>query len=503
MPDDLGHGDRRQHSRMAPMSRAVHAAVIGAGLGGMLTAFCLARRGVRVSVFERDDSTVPDTPAAAGNWSRTGVPHLHQTHGFLGAFHSTLRDELPDLLEQLLANGVEVRDFGKMAADHGFSSEAGADVAVLLARRSTVEQVLRRAMTREKGITLRVGTGVDEILVGRGRVRGVRASGHDLDADIVIDASGRRAAPWASWYDAVGDNRGELAYITRMYQLADGAEPGPLSRVSGAGVIGDGYHTVINVHDNRTFSAVLACSPRDRELLRARDARVFELLMEWIPKTGPWVEKGRAVPLSPPRVMSNMRNTTRRISGKAPQGFFALGDALVTTDPSRGFGASMAAVGAAWLAEAIAGDQRDIDAARETYLARLTPWALDWYEDTVAHTATRAKRWSALLDGERVPVTIPIPEPVPAFVTFQLPSADEEEWWHKRRYSQLLETPASLTRRWGGNRTEARPEGLQVYMTDVPTRAEVVDRIEELTAAHGKPSGPPPYAVKGRQGDPR
>lgn len=479
----------------------MHAAVIGAGPGGMLTAFCLARRGIRVTVFERDDSAVPEDPRAAGNWPRTGVPHLHQTHGFLGAFHSTLRKELPDLLEQLLGQGAEVRDFGKMAADHGFSPEAGADVAVLLARRSTVEQVLRRAMAREEGITLRAGVGVDGILVERGRVRGVRAQGHDLAADIVIDASGRRSAPWDRWYDVVGDNRGELAYITRMYRLADGAEPGPLSRVSGAGVIGDGYHTVINVHDNRTFSAVLACSPRDRELLRARDTGVFEQLMEWIPKTGPWTEEGRAVPLSPPQVMSNMRNTARRISDKAPQGFFAVGDALVTTDPSRGFGASMAAVGSVWLAEAITADLRDVEAARAAYLARLTPWVLDWYEDTVAHTATRAKRWSALLDGERVPVTLPVPEPVPAFVTFQLPSDDEREWWHKRRYSQLLETPASLTRRWGRNRAEAGPKEIQVYMTDVPTRAEVAECVAELTAARGARSEP--YTVSGGPGERR
>jgi 2-polyprenyl-6-methoxyphenol hydroxylase-like FAD-dependent oxidoreductase len=475
-------------------TRAEHAVVIGAGVGGMLTAFCLARRGIQVTVLERDGSTVPDTPSAAGDWPRAGVPHLHQTHGFLGAFHSVLRDELPDVLSQLLAAGAERGDFAKMAADHGFSPEAGADVAVLMARRSTVEQVLRRRLTREPGVALHAGAAVDEILVARGRVQGVRVTGHDVDADVVIDASGRRASQWASWYETVGDNQGELAYITRMYRLADGADPGPLSRVSGAGVIGDGYHTVINVHDNRTFSGVLACSPRDRELLSARDARVFEGLMESIPKTGPWFDTGRSLPISPPRVMSNMRNTVRRLSDDAPDGFFAVGDALATTDPSRGFGASVAAVGSVWLAQAIAEHRDDVRAARNAFLARLTPWLLDWYEDTVAHTATRARRWSALLAGECVPPTIPVPDRLPAFIAFQLPSADEQEWWHKRRYSQLLETPASLERRYAGGAAGTKPESIQIYMTDVPSRAEVVERAAELRDRHGVPADPGAYA---------
>jgi len=459
-----------------------HAAVVvGGGLAGMLSALLLARRGVRVAVVDDDRAVLPADPDHAGRWPRRGVSQLHQTHGFLGAFHAVLRAELPDVLADLIAQGAEERDLTGLAIARGFPPDRGADVKVLLARRSTVELVLRRAVHREPCVDLYTGHPVREILVERGRVHGVRTVGGGVEAPLVVDASGRRRSRWEGWYQTLGDSSAQLAYVTRMYVLRDGADPGPLPRVSGAGVIADGYHTVINLHDNRTFSAVLACLPRDRELLVLRHEELFQRVMASVPITGPWVEPARSRPLSPPVPMTNMRNAVRSVRATAPAGFFAVGDALATTDPARGFGASMAAVSAAWLADGIVQHLGDPVAAREYVAARTEPWILDWYHDTIGHSAARSDRWSAVIAGERVSRFAPVPRPTPAYVAFQLASADGDEWWHKRRYSQLLEPPCAVARRHAAREERDGPvaTSVETVMADVPTRAELLDRIRE------------------------
>jgi 2-polyprenyl-6-methoxyphenol hydroxylase-like FAD-dependent oxidoreductase len=455
---------------------APRVAVIGAGLAGLATALLLRQAGLSVVVVEGDEGYLPSTPAEGARWNRPGVPHLHQTHGFLGAFHALLRERLPGVLRALVGAGAVEQDFGADAAARGYDPGNGPDIAILFARRSTVEWAFRRALAGEPGIALLTGARVTEVCADAGTVTGVRTDGGFIQAEIVIDASGRRRQPWAGCYQSIDDREGQLAYITSFYELERGAEPGPLTRVGGAGVIGDGYHTVINVHDNRTFSAVIACSPRDRALLAARDGGLFEAFMRAVPITGPWLDPDRARQLRPPAAMSNMRNRLSAIRPSAPAGFFAVGDALCTTDPARGYGASMAVLGAAVLADAIVGCEGDYRAARQQTSAWADTWVSDWYYDTVAHTAVRAARWQALLDGADAAHSMPVGRPVPAFAAFQVPALDEAGWWLRRRYSQMMTAPRELAAAFAASGPGGKqlPDNVQTVMEDVPTRADLL-----------------------------
>ena len=85
--------------------------VIGAGMAGLWTALALAPTGRQVVVLERD----PPPPeggadAAFQDWTRRGVGHLRHSHAFLARLRILIRDEHPQLLEELLEAGC--RDLG-------------------------------------------------------------------------------------------------------------------------------------------------------------------------------------------------------------------------------------------------------------------------------------------------------------------------------------------------------------------------------------------------------
>jgi hypothetical protein len=97
----------------------------------------------------------------------------------------------------------------------------------------------------------------------------------------------------------------------------------------------------------------------------------------------------------------------------------------------------------------------------------------------VAHTGVRAARWRALLDGADVAHSIPVSQPVPAFVAFQVPAADEAGWWLRRRYSQMMTSPRELATAFAGSGPNGRPvpDSVQTVMEDVPTRADLLSAL--------------------------
>jgi 2-polyprenyl-6-methoxyphenol hydroxylase-like FAD-dependent oxidoreductase len=164
-------------------------AIMGGGLGGLLAAILLARRGHAVTVVERDEEPPVSGPEHVfARWARRGLPQAHQPHLFLGRSVRVLRDEAPDLLEDLLAAGAR-----RVSVDLG----DGPDDAVVCSRRLTYEVVLRRAAERQPGVTFRAGEGVDDLVFERAdipRVTGIRLEGGDVvRADLIVDASGRRS----------------------------------------------------------------------------------------------------------------------------------------------------------------------------------------------------------------------------------------------------------------------------------------------------------------------
>ena len=162
--------------------------------------------------------------------------------------------------------------------------------AGLRCRRSTFEAALRAEVERSPGIDAPVrprGRGAGERSRRPRRLAtGVVVDGTALDADLVVDASGRsgRVSRGLRAPQSAGGVCG-IAYVDRQYQLHPGAGPGPLVNPLAWQGNFDGYQCLIFTHERGIFS-VLLVRPSDRK--RPRRPALRERVRGGRPRH-PWV----------------------------------------------------------------------------------------------------------------------------------------------------------------------------------------------------------------------
>ncbi len=214
--------------------------VVGAGIAGLGTALAMSQQGHRVTVVERDATTVPDSPDAAfEQWHRRGAPQVRHSHAFLARLRNLLRDRAPEVLEDLLdAGATELRflDHPPPSLEDRSPYPGDEELVALACRRTTFEWVLRRDALGARRVTLVEGaiTGLlaDPAAEGWPHVTGVElADGGQLRADLVVDASGVRSA-LPDWLRAIGvrsvpqrEQDTGIVYSSRFYRLRPEARP--------------------------------------------------------------------------------------------------------------------------------------------------------------------------------------------------------------------------------------------------------------------------------------
>jgi 2-polyprenyl-6-methoxyphenol hydroxylase-like FAD-dependent oxidoreductase len=388
-------------------------AVVGGGMAGMLAALVLSRDGHRVTVYERDDTDLPDTADEAfDDWDRRGAPHARQSHAILARLRRILRERAPDVLDELLAQGATELSVERILppdiADRD-PRPGDDDLVLLCCRRLTIEWVLRRAVTAEAGVTWRGGVGVAGLLADGTDVRGLKLDdGTTVEADLVVVGGGRNS-PVLEWIAELGgdvqpiaeESEAGIIYLSRFYRLNEGQEL-PLLTKDGAG--GDlGYVAFAGFYgDNRTFSITFGVPTSDRELMAMRDEAAWEAAIRTLKPLEPWTADGLAEPITGVESMARLRNRIRRfvVDGQpVATGLVVIGDAAVATNPWYGKGCSLAGIAAEELSEALAEHGRDrvalAHAMDRAVRAELEPH----YTLAVRQDADRMKLHGAMHDG--------------------------------------------------------------------------------------------------------
>jgi 2-polyprenyl-6-methoxyphenol hydroxylase-like FAD-dependent oxidoreductase len=338
------------------MSR--RAVVIGAGLAGMLAAAALSTAANEVIVLDRDD--LPDGPE-----HRRGLPQGRHAHLLMAGGLDAMEDLVPgvSVREHLLAAGAReislssgmvaltpegwLRRWRREGPRMMTCSRALLDWAVRVAVLAGTRAEIRKAQALELTGTAR-------------RVRGVRvatAAGEtELDADLVVDASGRgsRVMTWLAGLGLSGVRErtvdSGLVNATRVYRVPDGAERFPLTIVQADPYVSRPGRSgmVLPIEGGRWM--VSLAGTRGGEPPADPDGFLRYTLDLPDPIVGRLISG--AEPLTDVHISRSTSNV-RRYPEKAPhwpEGFVVLGDALATFNPAYGQGMSVAALGARALA---------------------------------------------------------------------------------------------------------------------------------------------------------
>ena len=459
--------------------------VLGGGVAGLATALMLARDGHRVTVVERDDLDAGDA-LESPKWPRRGIPHFLQPHAFIPRGRSELMQNLPDVYADLLSAGASTVDLCRKLP--GGQRRAGdEELQYVGVRRPLLEWGLRRAAAAQAGLSLRPNARVTGLGVERRRVTAVEVDGVSLDADLVVDALGRRT-PTIAWLAERGVSAPQpvssdcgVVYYSRYYRFRPDFQPPdgpwPLSPRGDLGYLG--FSTFPG--DNGTFAALLAVPSGTTEWRGLKDVDVFETAVASIPPLHGWVAPGGVDPVTDVLPMAGLRNSLRDASGAVAAALVPVGDALGHTDPVLAHGLAFALIHARALTTALRehGDVRD---AASSYLSTVLPLLQERYALATALDEQRHRMWTggkvdvAHRDGDYALFTT-----VAGGVAS---SADEEIFRVFLRRITLLDSTSVLD---DDVAMQKRIEDVFADLTAVPRPAAGPEREEmlSLVSAHG------------------
>jgi len=319
--------------------------IVGAGPAGLACGIAAARRGIPVTILERDAPQPLDDPAGAfESWTRPGVAHERLPHSLLGRTRRALREHTPEVLGQMLEQGAWENPVGARFA--GAALEASdEDLVVIHTRRPFFECLLRRAAEAEPLLTIRSNlkvTGVDVTAQSPPRVTGVRTDAGTVAGQLVVDAGGRRSPVRESLAEAgvalppSATEPCSLIYYTRYFRLREAVDYPAWQGVVGPSGTTDSVRFSIFFGDNRTFAIVLGVLTSLHELRGLSRPDVFMAAVARFKSLAPFARPEIALPTTDVVPFGSLHNVFHEPlldEGPPVLGLHFIGDAYCHTNP--------------------------------------------------------------------------------------------------------------------------------------------------------------------------
>ena len=353
------------------------AVVIGASVAGLLAGRALSSHFGRVIVLDQDE--LPERGA------RAGVPQGWHTHALLPDGARVIEKLFPGRLEELVRNGAQRFDYGRSRFHMigGWMPRIETELVSFAQTRSFLEGHLRRWLGEVPNVAIKASTRVVALVFDGHRVAGVELEGGGrLDADLVIDATGRntRLPRWlAEWgFGKVPESRVgfNLGYATGRFRVPDRVRPDhPILYIVGRPPRRTRVGVILQVEDGMVFSAMGGYHGDHPPV-------GFAGFLEFAKSLGqPEIyDVLREAELMEPIRRYRIPESVRRYYGRMrrfPEGILPIGDSVCSLDPAFGQGMTVAAQEADALAA-------DLDA--RSYFARMdaivdVPWELSCGEN--------------------------------------------------------------------------------------------------------------------------
>ncbi|WP_439030571.1 FAD-dependent monooxygenase [Gordonia terrae] len=352
-------GDSATRTERQRFGRAV---IIGGSIAGCLAAAATAGHFDEVLVLDRDQ--FPETPQ-----QRAGVAQGAHFHALIAGGRVAIEELLPGFSDEAIRLGAADLDSTAdvMRLDRiGWSPRFESDLRFIMASRPVIEAAIRNLATKLDGVAFVTGREAVGLVADAGAVTGVRlADGEVIDADLVIDATGRRSvAP--EWLTELGFPtpvetvvNAHWGYASTFLRVPENWDPGfralasvPAGEDASTPEAGRRAMAMWVVEGERRWILTVQGSAGDYPPRKEKD------LKEYVAAIGvPELDKALDEVEFPERI-SIWRDTTNRLRDYAaverrPENFLTIGDAWAAFNPVYGQGMTAAALEARALAAQI------------------------------------------------------------------------------------------------------------------------------------------------------